>query len=377
MFKNFWYAIAFSEEITATPSKHRLLAQDLVLWRASNGEVHALSNTCIHRGGSLSQGKVEDDNIVCPYHGWGYGGDGACTIIPANGRGKPISKRARIDSYPVEERYGWIWVFPGDIPEEERVPIPDLSFMDDPEYRSVSGEWTWNANYERVVENGTDQSHTPFVHGGVFGDPKAPPVEEFEIEVGEWWARLTVEQFSPNKPAGKLTQIFPKSRAYKEDEPTPPVLVKTAFFFPSIVMIDLTIPKLGRQVIWDTNIPVDEYTTLTKWKGYRNFYKTPWADRIAKKMIEKVFAQDDRVVNEIAPELIPTELNGELHLRSDQMSLEFRKIKQKAVDLGYSVLGTSEGTKSMKTIIASPYRREDGLENSWILPATPEGSTSL
>jgi hypothetical protein len=155
------------------------------------------------------------------------------------------------------------------------------------------------------------------------------------------------------------------------------VLVKTAFFFPSIVMIDLTIPKLGRQVIWDTNIPIDENTTLTKWVGMRNFYKTPWADRIAKKMILKVFAQDDVVVNEIRPELIPEELNGELHLRSDQMSLEFRRIKQKAVDLGYSVLGTSEGTKSSRTIIASPYRREEGLENAFILPATPEGTTTL
>ena len=375
MFKNFWYALAFSDEITETPSRHRILSQDLVLWRGPGGEVRALSDTCVHRGGRLSQGKVEDDTITCPYHGWGFGSDGACTVIPANGRGRPVSKRARVDSYPVDEQYGWVWVFMGDIPEEERVPIPDLSFMDDPKWRAIRGEWLWNANYERVVENGTDQSHTPFVHGGVFGDPKAPPVDEFEVEVGEWWARLTVEQRSPNKPAGKLSQLLPNSRAYKEEPP--PVLVRTAFFFPSVVMIDLTIPKIGRQIIWDTNIPVDENTTLTKYIAYRDFYKSAWADRIAKKMVEKVFAQDDYVVTEIRPELIPDEMAGELHLRSDQMSLEFRRIREKAVEKGYSVLGSAEGTKTSKTIIASPYRREAGLENAWVLPATPEGVRAL
>jgi phenylpropionate dioxygenase-like ring-hydroxylating dioxygenase large terminal subunit len=196
MFKNFWYALAFSDEITATPSRHRILAQDLVLWRSPQGQVRALSDLCVHRGARLSEGHVKGDNIVCPYHGWGYGADGACSVIPANGRDRPVSKKARVDSYPVEERHGWVWVFMGDNPEEDRVPIPDMSFMEDPSYRMVRGTWHWDANYERVVENGTDQSHTPFVHGGVFGNPDEPEVTDFEIEAGEWWARLTVDQKS-------------------------------------------------------------------------------------------------------------------------------------------------------------------------------------
>jgi phenylpropionate dioxygenase-like ring-hydroxylating dioxygenase large terminal subunit len=368
MFKNFWYALAFSDEITSTPSRHRLLAQDLVLWRGPGGQIRALSDLCVHRGARLSEGYLTGDNIVCPYHGWGYGADGACTVIPAQGRDRPVSKRARVDSYPVEERHGWVWVFLGDLPEEERIPIPDLSFMDDPSYRQIRGEWHWDANYERVVENGTDQSHTPFVHGGVFGNPDEPEVGDFEIETDDWWARLTVAQKSPKKPSSGN----PFQRSKYQGEP-PPVYVRTAFFFPAVVMIDLTIPNLGRQIIWDTNIPVDEDTTHTKWISMRNFFTSPWADRVARKMVNKVFAQDDRVVKEIRPELIPEEMNGELHLRSDQMSLEYRKIRQKAVDLGYSVLGTSEGEKNRRSIIASPYRRVPELANAWILPETPEG----
>ena len=371
MFKNFWYAIAFSDEITTKPSRHRILSQDLVIWRTPGGEVRALSDLCVHRGARLSGGWIDKtgENIVCPYHGWGYGGDGACAVIPANRDGKVVSKKARVDSYPVEERYGWIWVFMGDLPEQERVPIPDLSFMEDPTYRAIRGEWLWDANYERVVENGTDQSHTPFVHAGVFGNPDDAEVGEFEIEAGDWWARLSVDQRSPKAPSGGLRL---KSTKYKEDPP--PVHVTTAFFFPSIVMIDLTIPKLGRQIIWDTNIPIDENTTLTKYVALRNFYTNAWADRIAARMVRKVFQQDDDVVQEVRPELIPEGVSDELHLRSDQMSLEFRRVRQKAVDLGYSVLGTSEGTKSNRSIIASPYRREPGLERAWVFPPTAQGT---
>ena len=371
MFKNFWYALAFSDEITVKPSRHRILSQDLVMWRTRTGEVRALSDLCVHRGARLSGGWVDpSDNIVCPYHGWGYGADGACAVIPANRDGKVVSKKARVDSYPVEERHGWVWVFMGDVPEAERVPIPNLAFMDDPEYRPIRGEWLWDANYERVVENGTDQSHTPFVHAGTFGNPDDPEVREFEIDAHEWDATLTVYQRPPRKPSGGL-------RINRKQAEPVPVLVRTAFFFPAIVMIDITIPGLGRQIIWDTNIPLDEDTTLTKYIALRNFYKTPWADRIAARIVRKVFAEDDTVVQEVRPELIPDEMNGELHLRSDQMSLEYRRVRQQAVDLGYSVLGSAEGAKNARSIIASPYRREPGLERAWVFPPTQEGSRVL
>ncbi len=370
MFKNFWYALAFSDEVTHKPSRHRILAQDLVMWRTPTGQVRALSDLCVHRGARLSGGWTDGENIVCPYHGWGYGADGSCTVIPANRDGKVVSKKARVDSYPVEERHGWVWVFMGDIPEEQRVPIPDLSFMDDPNYRAIRGTWNWDANYERVVENGTDQSHTAFVHRGVFGNPDDAEVGEFELDAHEWSASLSVKQRSPNRPSGGL-----HLRNRYEGEP-PPVFVRTSFFFPAVVMIDLTVPKLGRIIIWDTNIPVDEDTTLTKYVAYRDFYTSPWADFIQARMVRKVFAQDDAVVQEVRPELIPEEMSGELHLRSDAMSLEFRRVRQQAVDLGYSVLGTSQGTKSSRSIIASPYRHEPGLERAWVFPATPASQES-
>ena len=75
----------------------------------------------------LARGTAVGDRVSCPYHGWTYAEDGACTSIPANPPGTAIPKKARVDSDPVEERHGWIWAILGDLPEAERPSIPALA----------------------------------------------------------------------------------------------------------------------------------------------------------------------------------------------------------------------------------------------------------
>ena len=79
MLKNMWYACEFSKDITTKPKQVHILGQKLVMWRDSKGEVHCLSDLCVHRGGSLAGGWLTKDNdcVVCPYHGWEFEGDGS------------------------------------------------------------------------------------------------------------------------------------------------------------------------------------------------------------------------------------------------------------------------------------------------------------
>jgi phenylpropionate dioxygenase-like ring-hydroxylating dioxygenase large terminal subunit len=123
MYINFWYPICTTEELNEeNPRRAELLGVRLVAFRDESGDAHVLADTCVHRGGSLSKGKVLGDNVQCPYHGWEFDGTGKCTKIPSMRKGTPPG-RAKVDSYPVQEKYGIVFAFLGDLPEAERPPL--------------------------------------------------------------------------------------------------------------------------------------------------------------------------------------------------------------------------------------------------------------
>ena len=93
------HPVAYAHELTDAPIRRRLLGEDLVLWRDSGGTPHALRDLCIHRGTALSLGRVVGDRIMCPYHGWQYGGDGVCTLIPQLADPTRIPGKAKVDAF--------------------------------------------------------------------------------------------------------------------------------------------------------------------------------------------------------------------------------------------------------------------------------------
>ena len=119
MFINFWYVAEQSEKLTKKPIRRKMLGQHFVLFRDESGKARCLSDVCIHRGGSLSAGKIANNCIQCPYHGWHFDGNGICQRIPSLGKEAKIPKRAKIDSYPTKEIYGLIFCFLGDIPDKK------------------------------------------------------------------------------------------------------------------------------------------------------------------------------------------------------------------------------------------------------------------
>lgn len=202
MFINFWYPAEESALLGDDPLKLTMLGQEFVLWRDSAGAAHCISNTCTHRGGSLADGIIDDDCIQCPYHGWLFNGNGDCERIPSLGPLSKIPGRSHIDAYPVEERYGLVFVFLGDQPEAKRPPIMSIPEWGQEGWATVRTRYRWNANYVRLVENQSDPSHVEYVHKG-FGmagkntDYKVPKID---VQKSEWGAGALVEFHSPELP---------------------------------------------------------------------------------------------------------------------------------------------------------------------------------
>src|SRR5262245_57565537 len=117
--RQYWHAVAASEEVQAAPVPVTLLGERLVLVRLA-GRLACFRDLCIQRGTPLSLGWVDGGELVCAYHGWRYDDTGACTRIPSIDPSREIPKRARVTAYAVEERYGLAWV----CLESPRAPIP-------------------------------------------------------------------------------------------------------------------------------------------------------------------------------------------------------------------------------------------------------------
>jgi phenylpropionate dioxygenase-like ring-hydroxylating dioxygenase large terminal subunit len=362
MLKNFWYACAVAKDLTTKPKKVTILGQDIVLYRDSKGQAVALHDLCVHRGASLAGGWVEDDCIRCPYHGWKYASGGQCVDIPANKKGLPVPQRARVDSYPVVERYNWIWVFLGDLDQDKRPPVPELPWAEMPGWRAVHGEFTWKAHYARVVENGVDIAHTPFVHGGSFGNREQPEVEDYDVVHTDWGieARATL---MPPRPPG-LWRLIRRKRN--------PVKARVAVIMPNITVLELQINS-WTMVIVDSNIPVDEHTTHTHFQQFRNFFTGSWADRDAFRRTLKIFKEDQPTVESQRPELLPYDIGAELHLKSDAMGVAYRKLRNKYIDMGWRVdPSKAPRERGSAMVVPSPIRRDANVPASaWVMPEMP------
>jgi phenylpropionate dioxygenase-like ring-hydroxylating dioxygenase large terminal subunit len=338
--KNFWYAVEFGTAVTTKPKQVTLMGQHYVLYRDTNCQVVALDDRCAHRGAALSGGWVEEGCLRCPYHGWSYQPDGACVQIPANQADVPISKRAQVGTYPVQEKYGFVWIFVGDLPEPERPPIPPFPEFGDPAWRQVQGEYVWKAHYTRVIESGLDTSHAPFVHAAFFNNRDDAEVWDYEVQSEEWSTSATVRT-KPPKRVGLLKYIVKRDRPFSS--------AKLTVYMPNINRIALDFNFRGYQYIYfATNIPIDETTTLTKWIGVRNFLTQPWADYNSIKNTVDTYREDKAVIEAQEPRVVPYGVTEEVLVASDNLLVAYRKLLRKFLDKGWGIgdYSTNTGHKS-------------------------------
>lgn len=164
---NIWYAVLESREVpSGRPVGFKRLGEELVFWRDSFGKVAVMRDLCPHRQSKLSPGKIVDGNLQCHFHGFQYDREGACQLIPANGRNGAKPKIFQCKTYVVQEGHGFIWIWTGE-PQTEYPPLPFFDGLDEFVYATVQKQW--HVHYTRSVEGLLDVSHLPFVHSKTIG----------------------------------------------------------------------------------------------------------------------------------------------------------------------------------------------------------------
>ena len=214
--RNAWYVAAWSDDLGDGQLLSRtILKETIVLYRKSDGNVAALQDRCPHRFAPLHMGKiVHGDRVQCPYHGLEFNSSGACVLNPHGT--KSIPPRARVRSYPVTEKHKAIWIWMG-----ERSPdlskVPDFSVLDNvPEMHATKRDRiTIKANYELIIDNLLDLSHTCYLHDGILGNQDTV---DSEITVEQDGDDMVVGRHAGNATAPGLFAILMPSTPERVDK---------------------------------------------------------------------------------------------------------------------------------------------------------------
>jgi phenylpropionate dioxygenase-like ring-hydroxylating dioxygenase large terminal subunit len=315
----YFHPVARSSEVGERLSTFRLMDEEVVLYRGSDGRAVAFKDLCIHRGSRLSLGEVTPDgNLRCAYHGWEYAPDGACVRIPSLPLDAPIPAKARAITYPTEERYDTVWVALED-PVAGVPPFPNDEWGD-PAWRGFLMEaQEWNAAAGRILENFCDRSHVPWVHPAMASRDR-PEIEPYDVWHRNGQLGYTIGR-SDNPRArdlGTLPFTAPSGREKNEFVVTLPFTAHLRQVLGAIgetTIVTMTAaplgPKLSRVYMWNT----------------RNHNLGPEHDETMQRFARQVMEEDRAIVERQRPELIPLDLRDEMHLKvPDAFSIVYRRL---------------------------------------------------
>jgi vanillate O-demethylase monooxygenase subunit len=309
-----WYPVAWSHEVVGRPVGVKLLDLALVLWRTPGGEVAVARDLCPHRGTPLSMGWTEGEAIVCPYHGFQYGPDGACRLIPAHPE-RPIPQRMRLTTFPAVERFGLVWTrLAGDMPAD--ASLPEFEAWGDPAWQRITPPFVDIAGSAgRQMEGFLDVAHFAWVHAKTFADPdnrEVPPYKVTPTERGvesHYWSSV------PNWPKG-------------QEKPTPEGFLWLRHFrvFPPFTaLLTIHFPGEDRLSILNAASPVSARRTRLFVPIARNFGVDEPVEPVVA-FNARIFSEDQAIVEHQKPEELPLDLTIEAHITADRMSVAYRQL---------------------------------------------------
>lgn len=164
----YWLPFLPAADLTAggMPQRVRLLGEDLIAFRDSEGKLGLVDHACPHRGAPLVFGRNEDCGLRCVYHGWKFGTDGHVQDLPAEPADSRLKDKVRLKAYAVRERNGIAWAYMGP-KQDEPPPLPDMEWNMVPAERVHVSFRVQECNWLQAVEGEIDSAHAPILHGRI------------------------------------------------------------------------------------------------------------------------------------------------------------------------------------------------------------------
>jgi phthalate 4,5-dioxygenase oxygenase subunit len=250
LLRRYWFPALLAEDVAepdGDPVPVRLMGEDLIAFRDTNGRVGLVDEFCPHRMASFLIGRNEHCGITCIYHGWKFDVDGACIDMPTEPEDKGFKNRVKIRAYPTHEAAGMIWTYMG--PPELQPPFPAFSFTTMPAEQVGIVKVGSRTNFVQSVEGAIDSAHSWFLHRGSSRD---------------WAIRIAVSSdMSPRLEAEDTPYGFRYSATRKptENPDTTKYVRVTQFVAPFFCIIP---PPLDRTqpVHCQIFVPVDDSNTM-------------------------------------------------------------------------------------------------------------------
>src|SRR4051812_13150970 len=165
LFRRYWLPTLLSREIPTAdcpPMRVKVLSEDLVAFRDTDGKVGLMAANCPHRGASLFFGRNEECGIRCVYHGWKFDTTGQCVDMPSEPAESNFKGKIKATAYPCREQGGLIWTYMG--PLAEPPGLPELEFTLVPDEQRYLSKRLQPTNFAQALEGEIDQAHNSFLH---------------------------------------------------------------------------------------------------------------------------------------------------------------------------------------------------------------------
>ncbi|KIV72339.1 putative vanillate O-demethylase oxygenase subunit oxidoreductase protein [Pseudomonas sp. FeS53a] len=236
--KDAWYVACTPDEIDGKPLGRMICNERMVIYRGAGQRVAALEDFCPHRGAPLSLGSIQDGKLVCGYHGLVMDCDGRTASMPA----QRVQAFPCIRAFPVRERHGFIWVWPGDAALADPALIPHLEWAENPAWAYGGGLYHIACDYRLMIDNLMDLTHETYVHASSIGQKE---IDETPVSTRVEGDSVITSRFMEGIMAPPFWRAALRGNGLADDVPVDRWQI-CRFTPPSHVLIEVGVAHAGR-----------------------------------------------------------------------------------------------------------------------------------